>query len=65
MFAAVKTAETALGANGCVIVRPSGTEPPLRIMVEAKSKDICNKHIADIEKVVRDKGYAAETVQQS
>ncbi|MDE7362398.1 MAG: phosphoglucosamine mutase [Oscillospiraceae bacterium] len=56
--AAVKAAEDALGADGRVLVRPSGTEPLLRIMTEAKSKDICAKHIADIEKVVRDKGYA-------
>ncbi len=60
--AAVKSAEEALGADGRVLVRPSGTEPLLRIMVEAKSKDICNKHIEDIEKVVREKGYAAELI---
>lgn len=56
---AVKSAEEALGADGRVLVRPSGTEPLLRIMVEAKTRDICNKHIEDIEKVVRSKGYAA------
>ena len=60
--AAVNSAETALGADGRVLVRPSGTEPLLRIMVEAKSKDICSKHIEDIEKVVREKGYAAELI---
>lgn len=55
--AAVKTAEEALGADGRVLVRPSGTEPLLRIMTEAKSKELCTKYIEDIEKVVRDKGY--------
>ena len=55
---AINAAADALGADGRVLVRPSGTEPLLRIMAEAKSKDICSKHIADIEKVVRDKGYA-------
>ncbi len=55
---AINAAADALGADGRVLVRPSGTEPLLRIMTEAKSKDICSKHIADIEKVVRDKGYA-------
>lgn len=58
--AAVKAAEDALGSDGRVLVRPSGTEPLLRIMTEAKTKDICAKHIADIEKVVRDKGYTAD-----
>lgn len=60
--AAVKAAEDALGADGRVLVRPSGTEPLLRIMAEAKSKEICRRHIEDIEKVVRDKGYAAEYI---
>lgn len=58
--AAIKRAEDALGDDGRVLVRPSGTEPLLRIMAEAKTKDICGKYIADIEKVVRDKGYCAE-----
>lgn len=58
--AAVKSAEDALGADGRVLVRPSGTEPLLRIMTEAKTKDICRQHIEDIEKVVREKGYAVE-----
>lgn len=57
---AVKSAEDALGADGRVLVRPSGTEPLLRIMVEAKTKDICNKHIENIEKVVRGKGFSID-----
>ncbi|MDE7230036.1 MAG: phosphoglucosamine mutase [Oscillospiraceae bacterium] len=58
--AAVEAAEQALGSEGRVLVRPSGTEPLLRIMAEAKTKELCNKHIADIEKVVRDKGMTVE-----
>lgn len=58
--AAVKAAEEALGADGRVLVRPSGTEPLLRIMTEAKSKELCTKYIEEIEKVVRDKGYVIE-----
>lgn len=58
--AAVKAAEDALGSEGRVLVRPSGTEPLLRIMAEAKTKELCAKHIADIEKVVRDKGMAID-----
>lgn len=58
--AAVKSAEVALGADGRVLVRPSGTEPLLRIMTEAKSKELCTKYIEDIEKVVRGKGYVIE-----
>lgn len=58
--AAVKAAEEALGDEGRVLVRPSGTEPLLRIMAEARSKELCAKHIADIEKVVRDKRFAVD-----
>ncbi len=59
--AAVKAAEDALGSEGRVLVRPSGTEPLLRIMAEAKTKELCAKHIADIEKAVRDKGLAVDS----
>ena len=58
--AAVKAAEAALGTDGRVLVRPSGTEPLLRIMTEAKTKELCRKHIEDIEKVVREKGFCVE-----
>lgn len=58
--AAVTVAEQSLGSEGRVLVRPSGTEPLLRIMAEAKTKELCNKHIADIETVVRSKGMAVD-----
>ncbi len=57
---AVKAAENALGTEGRVLVRPSGTEPLLRIMTEAKTKDLCEKYIADIAEVVKKKGFIAE-----
>lgn len=39
----IKQAEFALGNNGRVVVRASGTEPLVRVMVEAKSKDDATK----------------------
>lgn len=60
VIAAVKSAEEQLGSDGRVLVRPSGTEPLLRIMVEAGTREQCEKYIADIEKAVRDKGHIAE-----
>lgn len=58
--AAVKEAENVLGADGRVLVRPSGTEPLLRIMVEAATEEICRKHISDIENVVRENGFIVD-----
>ncbi len=55
--AAVAAAETALGTDGRVLVRPSGTEPLLRIMTEAATEELCEKHVSAIEDVVRQKGY--------
>ncbi len=54
---AVAKSEKALGTNGRVLVRPSGTEPLLRIMVEASTKEECTKYIDEIEAVVKNKGY--------
>lgn len=38
----IKEAESTLGAEGRVIVRSSGTEPVVRVMVEAKTEDLAN-----------------------
>lgn len=57
VMAAVKAAEDSLGDNGRVLVRPSGTEPLLRIMAEAQSDELCRECVEKIEKVVRDKGH--------
>ncbi len=55
--AAVKSAEEALGGEGRILVRPSGTEPLLRIMAEARTEELCEKYVSEIEEVVRKKGY--------
>lgn len=57
VLAAVKAAEEALGDNGRVLVRPSGTEPLLRIMAEAPTDELCGKYVSQIEEAVRKKGY--------
>lgn len=58
--AAVKAAESALGEDGRVLVRPSGTEPLLRIMAEAATNELCEKYVSMIEQAVRQKGYVTE-----
>jgi phosphoglucosamine mutase len=37
------------------LVRPSGTEPKIRIMVEAPEKKVAEKYAKDIEKIIRSK----------
>ena len=56
--AAVKKAEETLGDEGRVLVRQSGTEPVIRVMVEARGEEICRKHVNDIVKVIEQKGHA-------
>ena len=50
---AVAEAEAALGETGRVLLRKSGTEPLIRVMVESQSAQDCDKwanHIADVVK---------------
>jgi phosphoglucosamine mutase len=50
--AAIATAEQTLGGDGRVLVRPSGTEPIVRIMAEGPDREQLEKIVADIKKVV-------------
>jgi phosphoglucosamine mutase len=40
---------------GRILVRPSGTEPKIRIMVEAPEKNVAEKFAEDIEKLIKSK----------
>ena len=40
-----KAVEEALGDNGRILVRASGTEPVLRVMVEAETQELCETHV--------------------
>lgn len=52
LSAAVAAAEQALGENGRILVRPSGTEPVLRIMVEAETSQVADSIAADVAAVI-------------
>ncbi|MCT1904803.1 phosphoglucosamine mutase [Oceanobacillus sojae] len=48
----VQAVEEELGENGRVLVRPSGTEPLVRVMVEAKTEEDCKTYAERIVKVI-------------
>lgn len=54
--AVAKVAET-LGDAGRILVRPSGTEPMVRVMVEAPEQATCQRYVDEVAAVIRAKGY--------
>ena len=57
---AVKEVEELLGDEGRILVRESGTEPVVRVMVEAKSDEVCHENVLKVVNVIKEKGYAVE-----
>ncbi len=55
--AKIEEATKALNGSGRVLVRPSGTEPLIRVMSEAENKSSAEKAVESIVEVLRDKGY--------
>ncbi|MFU0790759.1 phosphoglucosamine mutase [Cerasibacillus sp. JNUCC 74] len=44
----IEAVEQELGTQGRVLVRPSGTEPLIRVMVESPTKEECDKYVNQI-----------------
>lgn len=57
VVSAVREAEKALGDSGRILVRESGTEPVIRIMVEAPSDELCEKYVNSVAQVVIANGH--------
>ena len=55
--AAVAKVAEALGDTGRILVRESGTEPVVRVMVEAPEKEICQQYVNAVVSVIHSKGY--------
>lgn len=52
----------ALGEEGRILVRESGTEPVIRVMVEAGSTEICQKYVNQVTTLITEKGYRSEAI---
>jgi phosphoglucosamine mutase len=56
--AAVSAVAEKLGSTGRILVRESGTEPVIRVMVEAESKETCQKYVDEVVAVIHAKGHS-------
>lgn len=58
--AAVEKVEKALGDEGRILLRESGTEPVIRVMVEAGTEELCQKYVEEVVAVLHKKGHVVE-----
>jgi phosphoglucosamine mutase len=56
---AVDDVAAALGSDGRILVRESGTEPVIRVMVEAATDEICRQYVEQVSQVIRAEGLEA------
>lgn len=57
---AVKAVAERLGDDGRILVRESGTEPVIRVMVEAETTKLCEQCVDDVIAVMQDQGVVAD-----
>lgn len=52
--------EALIGGNGRVLLRQSGTEPVIRIMVESETKQLCEQYAERIVNVMKERGHICD-----
>lgn len=57
VLAAVEKAAAELGESGRILVRESGTEPLVRVMVEAEDEDTCRRYVQEVVGVLKANGH--------
>lgn len=55
--AEVKKVADSLGDTGRILLRQSGTEPVVRVMVEAESDEVCERYVDQVIDVMKAKGH--------
>jgi len=56
---AAECVNKALGGDGRLLLRASGTEPKIRVMVEASTDEMCEKYVDEIIDVIKAQGLEA------
>jgi phosphoglucosamine mutase len=57
VLAVVDEVEKELGSNGRILVRESGTEPVIRVMIEATTEEMCKENVERVIHVMREQGH--------
>ena len=60
VLSAVAEIEKMIDGNGRVLLRQSGTEPVIRIMIESTSIELCNKYSDILSQLIKERGYCCE-----
>ncbi len=57
--AAVQRVTEKLGETGRILVRESGTEPVVRVMVEAENESVCRAYVEEVVHILQERGHIA------